>query len=173
MRIKLARRCDAEDSHKASMRTRGRECPQWVESGHFPSRMKLSRGAILESDMRAPSEIKGSCNFDSPPQFARPKTNLVFRKQGCLDALDQALPLGRRHPREEVDTGDGQVWLHRRCQCRGGHAGQPRILGLQGRIDRTRPRRIVDDLWGELGKAYVAAPKVAGRRELGRHRPSR
>ena len=68
--------------------------------------------------------------------------------------------MGReRAPEEEQDADDGQVGLHRRRQRRGGQAGQPRILGLQGRIDRARPLRIVGDFRGELGQDDVAEPR--------------
>ena len=64
--------------------------------------------------------------------------------------------------REELDAGDRHVALHRRRQCRLGHAGQPRVLGLRGRIDGARPLRIVGDFRGELGQDDVAARKVEG-----------
>jgi hypothetical protein len=49
--------------------------------------------------------------------------------------------------------------LHRRRQRRGGRAGQPRILGLHGRIERARPLRI-DAFRDELAKDDVAVRKV-------------
>ena len=63
-------------------------------------------------------------------------------------------------PEEDEDADDGQVGLHRRRQCCGGQAGQPRVFGLHGRIDRARPLRIVDEFRGELGEHDVAEPKV-------------
>ena len=53
---------------------------------------------------------------------------------------------------EDEDADDRQVGFHRRRQRRRGHAGQPRVLGLHGRIDGARPLRIVDDFRGELGQ---------------------
>ena len=61
---------------------------------------------------------------------------------------------------EGADADDGQVGLHRRRQRRGGHAGQPRVLGLHGRIDCARPLRIGDGFRGELAKDYVTASKL-------------
>ncbi len=84
--------------------------------------------------------------------------------QRRFDALDQPLPQGRHSPRKnDDDAGDGQIGLDRRRQRRGGHPGQPRILGLRGSIDRARPLRIVDDFRGDLGKADVDASKIEER----------
>jgi hypothetical protein len=93
----------------------------------------------------------------------RARCDSVLRAQGCFDALDQPLPLGRApHPLGEGEGAeDGQVGLHRHGQRRGRHTGQPRIFGLHGRIERARPLRI-DAFRDELGKGEVAAPKVVG-----------
>jgi hypothetical protein len=54
---------------------------------------------------------------------------LTLPAQGRFGALDKLLPPDRHHaPKEGEDIGDRQVGLHRRCQRREGHAGQPRIL---------------------------------------------
>ena len=69
---------------------------------------------------------------------------LVLRGQACFDALDQPLPPGRvgRPLCEGEGAEDWQVGLHRQRQRRGGHAGQPRVRGLHGRVERARPFRI-------------------------------
>ena len=71
---------------------------------------------------------------------------------------------------EDEDADDGQIGLHRRRQRRGGHAGQPRVLGLHGRIDRARPLRIVDVFRDEFGKENVADAQGRGRRARGPRR---
>ena len=88
---------------------------------------------------------------------------LVLRAQRRLDALDQPLPPGRPHaPEENEAANDRQAGLHRRRQRRRGHAGQPRILGLQGRIDAAWPLRIVGVFGGDFGQEKVADREVEG-----------
>ena len=85
----------------------------------------------------------------------------VLRTQGCFNALKQPLPQGRHRPaKNDQDADDGQVGLNRRRQRRGAQAGQPRVLGLHGRIDGARPLRIGDEFWVEVRKKDVAARKV-------------
>ncbi len=98
----------------------------------------------------------------------------AFRAQCRFDAVPQPLPPGRvgRPVGEGEGAENGQLVLHRRCQRRLGDAGQPRVLGLHGRIERARPFRIgafrgVD----ELRKMEVAAPKPEGGVGAGRTEP--
>jgi len=81
----------------------------------------------------------------------------VYNRQAthCLiearfDALEEPLPQGRhRLPEDDQDADDGQVRTRSPPSAPRGQAGQPRVLGLRGRIDRARPLRIVGDFRGE------------------------
>jgi len=80
---------------------------------------------------------------------------------GLLNALKQPLPQARHHPADDdQDPDDRQVGLDRRHERRRRYAGQPRILGLRGVIDRTRPLRIVGDFGGKLAQDDVADRKI-------------
>ena len=89
--------------------------------------------------------------------------------EGRLDALEEPLPQGRHRPAEDDQgAGDGQVGFDR-CRERGGRqAGQPRVLGLHGRIDCARPLRIGDAFRGEFAKENVTACKVEAGGRAGR-----
>jgi hypothetical protein len=70
---------------------------------------------------------------------------------------------GRHGPAEdEADASDRQIGFHRGRQRRLGHAGQPRVFGLRGRVHGDRPLRIVGHFRGELGQPDVAARKIEG-----------
>jgi len=98
----------------------------------------------------------------------------VLLAKGCFNALKEPLPQSRhRVPEHDQGAGDGQVRLDRRPERRGRQAGQPRVLGLRGVIDRTRPLWIVGDFGGELGQDDVADPKIVGGGARGPYRSSR
>jgi hypothetical protein len=65
-------------------------------------------------------------------------------------------------PEENEAANDRQAGLYRRRQRRKGHAGQPRILGLQSRIDGAWPLWIVGVFGGDFGQEKVADRGVEG-----------
>ena len=98
----------------------------------------------------------------------------VLRAQGRFGALHHPPPsLACRpaHKQEVADDRDRQPGLHRLPQRRYRLAGQPRVFGLRGRIDRKRPLRIVGDVEGKLGQADVSEPMIEGRRRADRKGP--
>jgi hypothetical protein len=102
---------------------------------------------------------------------ARAMKDSVLRAQGRFGALHHPPPsLACRpaHKQEVADDRDRQPSLHRLPQRRYRHAGQPRVFGLRGRIDRKRPLRIVGDVEGELGQADVSEPMIEGPRRADR-----
>ena len=78
------------------------------------------------------------------------------RRAASTRWISRSRRAGQRAPEEEEDADDGQVGLDRRRQRRRGQAGQPRVLGLHGRIDRARPLRIVGDVPGRSRQEDVA-----------------
>ena len=98
----------------------------------------------------------------------------LLRAQGRFDALHHPQPsLACRpaHKQEVADDRDWQPSLHRLLQSHYRQAGQPRVFGLRGRIDRKRPLRIVGDVEGKLGEADVSEPMIEGRRRADRKCP--
>ena len=89
---------------------------------------------------------------------ARAMKDSVLRAQGRFGALHHPPPsLACRpaHKQEVADNRDRQPGLHRLPQLRYRLAGQPRVFGLRGRIDRKRPPRSVGHVEGKLGQADV------------------
>jgi hypothetical protein len=87
----------------------------------------------------------------------------VLRAQGRFGALHHPPPsLACRpaHKQEVADDRDRRPGLHRLPQRRYRLAGQPRVFGLHGRIDRKRPLRIVGDVEGKFGQADVSEPMI-------------